>query len=50
LLAGHVLSESDIAIKSPGDGLPPYELYNVLGKTLKRPLAEDDDILFEDLA
>lgn len=49
LSAGHVLSESDIAVKSPGDGLPPYELYNVLGKCLKRPLAEDDDIMFEDL-
>jgi sialic acid synthase len=50
LPAGRVLTESDIAIKSPGDGLPPYELYNVLGKTLKRPLAEDENILFEDLA
>lgn len=50
LPAGRVLTELDIAIKSPGDGLPPYELYNVLGKTLKRPLAEDENILFEDLA
>lgn len=50
LPAGHVLRETDVAIKSPGDGLPPYELDNVLGKTLKRPLVEDDDIMFEDLA
>lgn len=50
LSVGHVLAESDIAIKSPGDGLPPYELYNILGKTLKRPLLEDEDIMFEDLA
>jgi len=49
LLTGHVLTEADIAIKSPGDGLPPYELYNVLGKSLKRPIAEDEDIMFEDL-
>jgi sialic acid synthase len=49
LPAGHVLTESDIAIKSPGDGLAPYELYSVLGKSLKRPLAEDEDIMFEDL-
>lgn len=49
LPAGHMLVESDIAIKSPGDGLPPYELYNILGKSLKRPLAEDEDIMFEDL-
>jgi N-acetylneuraminate synthase/sialic acid synthase len=50
LPAGRTLSMADIAIKSPGDGLPPYELDNVLGKTLKRPLAEDEDIMFEDLA
>lgn len=49
LPSGHVLTGADIAIKSPGDGLPPYEFDNILGKTLKRPLAEDDDILFEDL-
>ncbi len=49
LPAGHVLTESDIAIKSPGDGLPPYELDAILGKTLTRPLAEDDNILFEDV-
>ena len=49
LPAGHALTREDIAIKSPGDGLPPYEFDNVLVKTLKRPLAEDDDILFEDL-
>lgn len=49
LPAGHVLTESDIAIKSPGDGLPPYELDAILGKTLTRPLTEDDNILFEDV-
>ena len=49
LPAGHVLTEADIAVKSPGDGLPPYELDSILGRTLKRPLAEEDDIMFEDL-
>lgn len=49
LPAGHALTGADVAIKSPGDGLPPYELDHILGKTLKRPLAEDDDIMFEDL-
>lgn len=49
LPAGHVLTEADIAIKSPGDGLPPYEFDNLLGKALQRPLAEDEDIRFEDL-
>ncbi|MEW6083520.1 MAG: N-acetylneuraminate synthase family protein [Chloroflexota bacterium] len=49
LPTGHILTEADIAVKSPGDGLPPYEFDTILGKTLQRPLAEDDDILFEDL-
>lgn len=49
LAAGHVLTESDIAIKSPNDGLPPYELPAVLGRALRVSLSEDDAIRFEDL-
>ena len=49
LPAGHALTEADVAIKSPGDGMPPYEYDNILGRTLKRPLAEDESIMFEDL-
>ena len=49
LPAGHVVSETDIAIKSPNDGLPPYQLRAILGRTLRRELAEDDAIRFEDL-
>jgi sialic acid synthase len=49
LPAGHVLTAADVAIKSPNDGLPPYELPVVLGRALRRPLAEDDSITFEDL-
>jgi N-acetylneuraminate synthase/sialic acid synthase len=46
---GHSLTLSDIAIKSPGDGLPPYELDNVVGKKLKTSLLEDEDIHFDNL-
>ena len=49
LASGHKLTENDISIKSPGGGLPPYELDNILGKTLKEALAEDDVILSENL-
>jgi len=49
LQAGHVLSRKDIAIKSPNDGLPPYELERMIGKVLRRALKEDENILFEDL-
>jgi len=50
LAAGTVLTVADIAIKSPGDGLPPYEFDNVIGKRLTKALAEDDAIRFADLA
>lgn len=49
LPAGHVLTLKDIAIKSPNDGLPPYELDNLLGKVTLRPLKEDESILFTDI-
>lgn len=49
LPANHVLRREDIAIKSPSDGLPPYELDRVIGKVLRRPLKEDENIALEDL-
>jgi N-acetylneuraminate synthase/sialic acid synthase len=49
LPAGHILTRADVAIKSPGGGLPPYELESVLGKALRRPLQEDADLRLEDL-
>ena len=42
LLAGHVLGEGDLALKSPGDGMPPYELDAVLGSVLRVGLREDE--------
>ncbi len=50
LPAGQVLSWNDIALKSPGDGLPPYEVDRMLGKKLVKPMAEDDLIQFDNLA
>lgn len=47
--AGHILTVDDIAIKSPGDGLRPYLLDEVLGRPLVGPLAVDDAILFDNL-
>ena len=49
LAAGHVLTATDVAIKSPNDGLAPYELPAVIGRALRRPLDEDDTIRYEDL-
>jgi N-acetylneuraminate synthase/sialic acid synthase len=47
---GHVLTEDDVAMKSPGDGLPPFLLDQVVGRTLTRALQPDDNITFEVLA
>lgn len=50
LEAGHVLTEADVAIKTPGDGLAPYELPRILGKTLLIALEPDQNIDVEVLA
>jgi sialic acid synthase len=50
LPAGYVLARDDIAIKSPNDGVPPYELENFIGQALLRRLNADENISFEDLA
>ena len=47
LPAGHRLEESDIAMKSPGDGLPPYELDRIVGRTLRHPVQADGALTFE---
>ncbi|MFL5403223.1 MAG: N-acetylneuraminate synthase family protein [Gemmatimonadales bacterium] len=44
LPTGHVLRREDIALKSPGDGLPPHMIDVVIGRTLLRPLKADDPI------
>jgi N-acetylneuraminate synthase/sialic acid synthase len=46
---GHILTEQDLAIKSPNDGLPPDEIYNLLGKAVKRRMVADENISFADL-
>lgn len=48
--AGQVLTHEDIAIKSPGDGIPPYELDNIIGRTLTKDLDEDQNLVMEHLA
>jgi N-acetylneuraminate synthase/sialic acid synthase len=47
LQAGHTLRREDVALKSPGDGLPPYELDRVVGRTLRHPVAADAALTFE---
>jgi len=49
LPAGHAIRREDIAIKSPGGGLQPYEIDKVIGRTTRAALKADDAILFEAL-
>lgn len=49
LSPGHVLSPEDIVIKSPGGGLEPYNLEQVIGKKLKIRLEEEAMILAQHL-
>src|SRR5689334_4776921 len=50
LPSGHLLRREDIVMKSPGGGIPPYELETVLGRATLRPLMEDDFLTFEVLS
>ena len=47
--AGQILTRDDIAIKSPNDGLPPYELERVVGRVARRTLQADENLSFDDL-
>jgi N-acetylneuraminate synthase/sialic acid synthase len=47
LPAGHLLTEEDIAAKSPGDGLPPCELDRLVGRRLGYPVTEELPLSFD---
>ncbi|HXG70636.1 MAG TPA: N-acetylneuraminate synthase family protein [Gemmatimonadaceae bacterium] len=47
LPGGHRLTAADVSIKSPGDGLAPTELDQVLGRRTRGPLEPDDNITLE---
>jgi N-acetylneuraminate synthase/sialic acid synthase len=50
LPSGRVLSRDDIAIKSPNNGIPPFQMEEVLGKQTCRPVHKDENIDLRDLA
>ena len=47
LPAGYMIRREDLAIKSPGDGLQPYEIDKVIGRVTRQAMKADDDISFE---
>lgn len=50
LPAGRILAESDLALKKPGDGLPPTAFEQLLGRMLKRAVVRDQALQWEDLS
>ena len=50
LPGGHVLRPQDIVMKSPGGGIPPYELDKVIGCVTQKPLHEDEFLSFDVLS
>lgn len=49
LSAGTVITEADIAVKSPGQGLSPLKMPALLGRKLTRTMAADDYFFQSDL-
>jgi N-acetylneuraminate synthase/sialic acid synthase len=50
LPGGHRLTLADIAMKSPGGGIPPYEIERMVGMTLKKEMREDEAFSFDAFA
>jgi len=48
--AGTVIAESDVAVKSPGQGLSPLKMPALIGRRLNRAMARDDYFFQSDLA
>jgi N-acetylneuraminate synthase len=49
LRAGHVVTRADVAVKSPGQGLSPQRLADLVGKRLARDVAEEDFFFASDV-
>ena len=47
LPTGHRITPADIAIKSPGGGIPPYALDLLIGQTIIKPLKKDEAFRME---
>lgn len=47
LSEGHVLDAADLAYKSPGDGIPPYQDDQLIGRALKRAVRKDEALTLD---
>ncbi|WP_421945855.1 N-acetylneuraminate synthase [Pedobacter sp.] len=46
---GHIISEKDLIMKRPGDGISPMDIGEVLNRALNRDAPKDHKLLFVDL-
>jgi N,N'-diacetyllegionaminate synthase len=46
---GHIITEKDIIMKRPGNGITPMEMKVVLGKVLNKDVMKDHKLSFDDL-
>jgi sialic acid synthase len=44
--AGHIITRNDISIKSPNDGIPPYEIEKMIGEKLPYAVKKDEAFSF----
>lgn len=49
LQAGKVIERGDLTIKSPAEGLPPYEIDNLIGKMTKYDISEEYPLTWRDI-
>jgi N-acetylneuraminate synthase/sialic acid synthase len=50
LSKGTLLSSDDFEFKSPGDGLPPWRIEEIIGKTLTRNLEFEEAVIENDFS
>lgn len=49
LTKGHILTEKDLVMKRPGDGISPMLIDKVIGKRINKDLGEDQKLQWQDL-
>jgi N,N'-diacetyllegionaminate synthase len=47
--AGHIISEQDLEVKRPGDGISPMLMHEVIGKKTKTPLPREHKLTLKDI-
>lgn len=49
LKAGQILTENDLIMKRPGDGISPMQMMQVIGKKIKKDLSADSKLNWSDI-